>query len=124
GVEGGWGNYRLYGDRLAVTQNETNGLAFTYYLREGAKEKVTLTVADASGTIIRTLNGTAKAGINRVVWDLSDSERPQGGPGAGYRPPGADLRVAAACESLVTLHIGENQLTQKARILAASGAEP
>jgi len=122
--EGALGNYRLYGDRLAVTQNEPNGLTFSYFLREGAKEKVTLTVADASGKIIRTLNGTAKAGINRVVWDLSDSDRPQGGPGGGFRPPGGELRVAAAGEYLVTLRIGEKQLTQKARILAASGAEP
>jgi photosystem II stability/assembly factor-like uncharacterized protein len=125
--EGALGNYRLYGDRLAVTQNETNGLTFTYFLREGAKEKVTLTVADASGKTIRTLNGTAKAGINRVVWDLSESDRTQaapGAPGGGFRPPGGELRVAAAGEYLVTLRIGEKQLTQKARILAAAGAEP
>src|SRR5262245_8615180 len=47
--EGALGNCRLYGDRLAVTQNEPNGLTFTYFLREGVKEKVTLTVAGASG---------------------------------------------------------------------------
>src|SRR5215510_60287 len=65
--EGALGNYRLYGDRLAVTQNEPNGLTFTYYLREQAKEKVTLTVTDANGKPIRAMNRTAKAGINRVV---------------------------------------------------------
>ncbi|HZF38022.1 MAG TPA: hypothetical protein VE715_04315, partial [Blastocatellia bacterium] len=122
--EGALGNYRLYGDRLAVTQNEPNGLTFTYYLREAVREKVTLTVADANGKTIRTLDGTAKAGINRVVWDLSDSNRPPGAPGSGFRPPGGELRHAPAGEYLVTLRVGETQLTQKARILATSGAEP
>jgi hypothetical protein len=119
--EGALGNYRLYGDRLAVTQNEPNGLTFNYYLREAPREKVTLTVADASGKTIRTLNGTAKAGINSIVWDLSDADRPAVG---GFRPPGGEIRTMAAGEYLVTLRIGEKQLTQKARILATIGAEP
>jgi hypothetical protein len=119
--EGALGNYRLYGDRLAVTQNEPNGLTFAYYLKEQAKEKVTFTVADASGKIIRTLEGTAKAGINRIVWDMSDANRPQG---AGFRPPGGEDRVVAAGEYLVTLRIGEKQLTQKARILPSGTEAP
>jgi len=119
--EGALGNYHLHGDRLAVTQNEPNGLTFAYYLKEQAKDKVTLTVADAGGKTVRTLDGTAKAGINRIVWDMSEANR---APGAGFRPPGAEIRTVAAGEYLVTLRIGEKQLTQKARILAAAGAEP
>jgi hypothetical protein len=122
--EGALGNYRLHGDRPAVTPNEPNGLTFAYYLKEQAKDKVTLTVADASGKTIRTLDGTAKAGINRIVWDMSDANRPLGAPGSGFRQPGGEVRTVAAGEYLVTLRIGEKQLTQKARILAAGGAEP
>ncbi|MGH9939883.1 MAG: VPS10 domain-containing protein [Blastocatellia bacterium] len=114
--EGALGNYRLYGDRLAVTPNEPNGLTLVYYLKEVVKEKVTLTVTDASGKTIRTLDGTTKAGLNRVVWTLGDAERQFG---AGFRPPGAAQSVVSPGEYTVTLQAGEKRLTQKARVLAA-----
>jgi photosystem II stability/assembly factor-like uncharacterized protein len=117
--EGALGNYRLHSDRLAVTQNEPNGLTFTYYLKKQVSERVTLIVSDASGKTIRTLDGTAKAGINRIVWDMRDANR-----STGFRPPGTEVRIVAAGEYLVTLRIGEKQYMQKARVLAASDAEP
>lgn len=119
--EGALGNYRLHGDRLVVTQNEPNGMIFAYYLKEQVKDKVTLTVADASGKIIRTLDGTRKAGINRVVWDMSDVNRT---PGAGFRQLGGEVHVVPAGEYLVTLRIGERQLMQKARILPSVSEAP
>jgi photosystem II stability/assembly factor-like uncharacterized protein len=116
-TEGALGNYRLYGDRHIVTPNEPNGLTFVYYLREQAKEKITLTVTDAGGKTIRTLEGTAKAGINRVVWDLSDSNR-GAAPGGGPRPtPGGEIRTVPAGEYTVTLQVGEKKLAQKAQVL-------
>ena len=65
--EGTLGGYRLSGDRQLVTPNEMNGVVFVYYLREQAKEKVTIALGDPAGTTVRTLEGTAKAGLNRVV---------------------------------------------------------
>jgi len=121
-VEGALGNYRLYGDRLAVTPNEPNGITFVYYLKEQAREKVTLTVADANGKTIRTLDGAAKAGLNRVVWSLSEGPRQFGG---GSRPlgpagPAGPAQIATAPgEYTVTLQAGGKQFAQKARVLAA-----
>jgi hypothetical protein len=113
--EGALGNYRLYGDRLAVTPNEPNGITFVYYLKEQTQEKVTLTVADADGKMIRTLDGATKAGVNRVVWSLG------AGPGqfGGSRPSGATQSAVTPGEYTVTLQIGGKHLTQKARVLAA-----
>lgn len=113
--EGALGNYRLYGDRLAVTPNEPNGITFVYYLKEQTQEKVKLTVADADGKTIRTLDGARKAGLNRVVWSLG------AGPGqfGGSRPSGATQSAAAPGEYTVTLQVGGKHLTQKARVLAA-----
>jgi photosystem II stability/assembly factor-like uncharacterized protein len=115
--EGALGNYRLYGDRLIVTPNETNGLVFVYYLKEAAQEKVTLTITDANGKTIRTLDGATKAGLNRVVWTLGEGERQFGG---GFRAPGAAQSAAAPGEYTVTLRVGGKQFSQKARVLAAN----
>lgn len=68
--EGVRGNYRLYGDGLAVKQNQPNGVTFVYYLKNAAPVKITLTVTDVSGKTIRTLIGATKAGLNRVVIPL------------------------------------------------------
>ena len=119
-TEGALGNYRLYGDRQAVTPNEPNGLVFTYYLKEQAKAKITITVAAPGGSTVRTLDGSPHAGINRVVWSLADAS------GVANRPPdtaGQPRRIAAG-EYDVTLQIGELKLTQKARVLAAQVSGP
>lgn len=111
-TEGAQGNYRLYGDRIVTTPNEPNGITFVYYLKEQAKDKVTFTIVNASGTTVRTLDGASRAGINRVVWDLgnpargnfNDQPRPEIAPG----------------EYTVTMQIGDKKYTQKARVLPAT----
>ncbi|MBI3424799.1 MAG: hypothetical protein HY011_17830 [Acidobacteria bacterium] len=110
--EGALGNYRLYGDRLALTPNEPNGLTFVYFLKEAAPEKVTLTVTDAGGKTLRTLDGATKAGLNRVVLPLVDFGQQFGG---GGRPAAAPL---APGDFTVTLQTGGKQFTQTARVLA------
>ena len=113
--EGALGNYRLYGDRQLVTPNEPNGLTFVYYLKLQTSEKVTISVGAPGGTIIRTLEGTTKAGINRVVWDLSGANRQIGDVSPG---PGGESREVPAGDYDVTLQIGARTLKQKARVLA------
>jgi hypothetical protein len=113
--EGALGNYRLYGDRLAVTPNEPNGLTFVYYLKEAVEEKVTLTVTDASGKTVRTLDGPTKPGLNRVALNLSDTGQ-QFGAG-GFRPSvGAAISPG---EYTVTLQARGKRFTQKAKVLSA-----
>lgn len=114
--EGALGNYRLYGDRLAVTPNEPNGLTFVYYLKQVTTDKVTLTVADASGKTVRTFDGTTKAGLHRIVLPLIDFGQQFGGGGRGGNAP----PPIAPGEYTVTLQVGGKQFTQTARVLAAS----
>ncbi len=111
--EGALGNYRLYGDRLAVTPNEPNGLVFVYYLQEAAKEKVTLTVTDSGGKTVRTLEGATKAGLNRVVLLLVDFGGQFGG--GGRAPNAAPIQPG---DYTVTMQTGGRQVTQTARVLA------
>ena len=59
------------GDRHYRAKNPEYGAYINYYLASGENVKATVDILDASGTKIRTLTDTtAKAGINRIVWDL------------------------------------------------------
>lgn len=105
--ESGWGNYKLYGDREIATPNEPNALSIYYYLREAARGGVRITVADAGGRAIRTLEGGAAAGLHRVSWDMRDQEKKPVSPG----------------EYLVRLEVNGRTLVRRARIRAAVAEE-
>jgi photosystem II stability/assembly factor-like uncharacterized protein len=53
-----------------VGENPPYGAAINYYLRTTPSGPVTMTIEDAQGQAIRTLNGPRAAGLNRVYWDL------------------------------------------------------
>lgn len=112
--EGALGNYRLYGDRHVVTPNQPNGLDFTYYLKQDASGPVTLTAADLDGTVLGTLEASAKAGINRVTWELGEPRRRPPAAGGAARQT---VRPLPPGECLVTLQAGAAKLTQKVRVL-------
>jgi photosystem II stability/assembly factor-like uncharacterized protein len=111
--DGAQGNNRFNGDSFPATPNEPNGLAIYYYLNQDAAQTVTVTVADLTGKVVRTLTGSQKAGINRVA---SEGFGGFGGGGGGGR--GGQARAAMPPgEYVVTLDVGGNKLTQKARVL-------
>ncbi len=59
------------GDMVFKGKNPPDGAIIDYYLREEAAEgSVELTIHDASGTEVRSLEPTRDKGINRVVWDM------------------------------------------------------
>ncbi len=108
--DGAQGNYRLLGDMFPSTPNEPNGLLIYYYLKQDAAQPVSITIADQTGNVVRTLPGTQRAGINRV-----SSEG--GGFGGGGGRGGGPRAAMPPGEYLITLQVGENKLTQKARLL-------
>jgi len=77
--------YHDIGQNAFVADNKPYGAVISYYLkarvvpkpRRGRKrpklqaERIAIEIFDATGTIVRHLDGTAKDGINRLVWDLS-----------------------------------------------------
>ena len=75
--------YYDIGHNAFVSDNKPYGAVISYYLKPHAKpklkkgkktppkEKVTIEIVDASGKVVRHLDGTAGAGVNRVVWDLT-----------------------------------------------------
>lgn len=51
-------------------QNPPYGASINYYLKSAPSGDVTIRILDAKGQLVRTLQGTKQAGLNRVWWDL------------------------------------------------------
>jgi hypothetical protein len=94
--DGAWGNYELYGDRHLFVPNE-DGAQITYFLRDKPAGKVTITIGNAAGQMIRTIDAPANAGLNRAEWNARAGR-------AGVAPPG---------EYTATLQAGDRKLSQK-----------
>jgi photosystem II stability/assembly factor-like uncharacterized protein len=97
---GAIGNYELYGDRHLLVPND-DGLNLDYFLKMRSDAKARITIADAAGKELHTLEGTANAGLNRATWDMT----------------GARGRVVDPGEYTVTIEVGGRKLAQKVRVL-------
>jgi flagellar hook assembly protein FlgD len=83
-----------------TTPNEPNALSINYYLRDTRDRKVSITVADLSNRLLRTVPGTTLQGLNTVRWDMRDT--------GGKLQPGG--------EYLVTVDIDGRKFAKTARI--------
>ena len=52
--------------------NPQYGASLSFHLKADSKDSVTLTFANAAGRVVRTQRVMAKAGMNRVYWDLQN----------------------------------------------------
>jgi hypothetical protein len=71
------------GQKVFVGENPARGAALNYYLPSPATGDVKIAIADATGRVVRTLDGTRNAGINRVMWNLAVAAPGQGDGGRG-----------------------------------------
>ena len=82
-------------------ENPPYGASLNYWLAEATDDGVTVEIANAAGEVVRTLEGTANAGVNRVWWDLMNEPveqvrlrtKPLHGP--GHLPRRATLAPVA-----------------------------
>ncbi|MBC7895154.1 MAG: hypothetical protein H7066_07060 [Cytophagaceae bacterium] len=77
--------------------NPDPGVAFQYYLKQRASGEVKLAVREAlSGKLVRTLSGSAEAGLNRVQWNLMGEAPPRAAAAADMEdePPPPPPRLA------------------------------
>jgi acyl-coenzyme A thioesterase PaaI-like protein len=59
-------------DDPTTGENPEYGATINYWLSAPADAQPTVTIEDAAGTVVRTLPGTNRAGVNRIHWDLAD----------------------------------------------------
>lgn len=70
-----YGQIENLGDRTYVASNPADGAYVNYFLAKDAEAPVKLTIRDAQGRQVRQLtDSTAKAGLNRLIWDLRREE--------------------------------------------------
>jgi hypothetical protein len=67
-----------------TSANPPFGAMLTYYLREAVPAGVVLTITDATGKVVRRLNGPSSAGLHRISWDLREPPATGGGGGGGF----------------------------------------
>ncbi len=108
---------RVGGQRVFVGENAPRGAAISYYLKSPAAGDVKISIADPTGRVIRTLDGSREAGLNRVQWNLSPTATPGGGGGGGG---GFGFGGAPPVEPgtyLVTLSVAGRTLTKPVTVL-------
>ena len=108
------------GQKAFAGENPPRGAAIGYYLKSAPGGDVKITIADATGRAIRTLDGTRRAGINRVMWNLTaQAAQGQGGGGfggGGFGGRGGGAAVAAGTY-IVTLDVAGKKLTKPLTVL-------
>jgi hypothetical protein len=78
---------------------------------------VKISIADATGRVVRTLDGTKAAGINRVQWNLAPTPRPGGGGGFGGGGGGGNIPSVDPGTYTVTLTVNGRPLTKPLVVL-------
>lgn len=105
------------GQRQFRAPNEPSGLVINYYLKNEKSDKVEVKIIDFSGDEISVIEGSPKAGLHKVVWDMRKGSRGnQAGQSRFRRSP-----MVSPGEYLVVLQIGEIYLTQKALLRKMPG---
>ncbi|MEM7371012.1 MAG: hypothetical protein AAF587_20525 [Bacteroidota bacterium] len=102
-----YGQLENLGDATYKADNPKIGAYINYFLQEDPKESVLISIEDESGQTIRTMrDSSAKAGVNRLVWDLKhEGATPLDNPITGgwrsgpFRPYAAPGRYIAVLES-------------------------
>jgi hypothetical protein len=107
------------GQKVYVGENPPRGASINYYLKGAGTGAVQITVVDATGRTVRVLTGTANAGVNRVIWNLTAAPaqgRGTGGTGFGGGRGGAGIPVEPGTY-LVTLEANGQKLTKPVTVL-------
>jgi hypothetical protein len=118
------------GAKIYRAQNPARGTAISYWLGDVPRDDVRITISDITGHEVRGIEGTKRAGLNRVQWDLTANGARRGGPGAA-----ADERTTAGRQGrgaqtvppgsyLVRLTIGDRTIGQKTIVVRPDDFTP
>ena len=109
---------QIGGQKVFAGENAPRGTAINYYLKSAPSGDVRISIANASGQVVRTLSGTKTAGMNRVVWNLAPTPRAgAGGGGGGGGGGGANIPTVDPGTYTVTLTVGTQTFTKQVQVL-------
>jgi photosystem II stability/assembly factor-like uncharacterized protein len=106
------------GSRHFRGENPAPGTAISYYLKAAPAGDVKLTITDVTGKVVRELEATKEAGLNRVAWNLRGATpvRPANQPAGGGAGGRGGQAIGPAVEPgtyFVTLTVNGKDYTQK-----------
>ena len=107
------------GQKLFAGENAPRGAAINYYLKGAAGGDVKIAIADGTGKVIRSIDGSKSAGINRVVWNLTPNAAAgqQGGGAAGAGGRGGGPAAVPPGTYTVKLSVGGKDYTKTLQLL-------
>jgi len=108
---------QIGGQKVFVGENAPRGTTISYYLKAPATGDVKISIADASGRVVRMLDGTKTAGLNRVMWNLAPTPRAGGGGGGGGGGGFGNIPSVDPGTYTVTLTVDGRTLTKPLEVL-------
>jgi photosystem II stability/assembly factor-like uncharacterized protein len=115
-------NYHLFGDKYIAVPNEPDAMAINYWIGAGLKpstterEQARVTITDVQGRTVAQLTGEAKAGFNRVLWNMQVAPAAGSGVGRGGRGGFGSAPPVPPGDYLVTLEVGGEKIAKVGRV--------
>jgi hypothetical protein len=108
--------YHFAGDAMFQGETRAPGAMLTYSVSQGDDGRVAnIEVLDASGEVIRTLEGPTETGLNRVIWDLRETSTSSGERRGGrFRPTGLEV-LPGTYE--IRVRVGEAESSNRLEVL-------
>ena len=101
--------------------NPPIGANINYWVREDVGEDASISIADGSGFVVRTLEGPGRRGLNRVVWDLQAEKKHKfSNLDENFL---AQTQFVPAGDYKVTIKMGEEKGEKTVKVLPAPNAK-
>jgi photosystem II stability/assembly factor-like uncharacterized protein len=109
----------LNGDEMFRAENPPLGTAISYAVGGGGAGSAEIVIRDAGGSVVRTLEGPAEAGIHRVWWDLRSDVTANAAytRGAGMTPSEwAYRQLVGEGTYRVTVRVGGREVVRSVKV--------
>ena len=110
------------GHGLFRAKNPPMGATINYWVKDETRDGAKLSIADPKGFVIRELEGPAKKGLNRVVWDLQADAKHRFGAGDNEGFLGQTEFVPAGAYK-VSIKLGQHKDEGTVEVLRAPNAK-
>jgi photosystem II stability/assembly factor-like uncharacterized protein len=106
--------------RIFKADNPPFGVIVQYHVREHTGGQASLTITDATGRTVRSMQGPAVPGINRVVWDM----QPDKDPLWDFPTPSGQPRLVRPGQYTIAVSLEGRTEKQTVTLTAEEGWQP